>query len=103
VNAEYYAQRAEAGLIISEATLISPQGTEWPYAPGIFSQDQVEGWRKVTDAVHAKGGLIINQLWHVGRLAHPLHQAGQLPPAPSAVAAGKGTGGKFRLLPDVPE
>jgi len=103
VNAEYYAQRADAGLIISEATLISPQGTEWPYAPGIYSSEQVEGWRIVTDAVHAKGSLIISQLWHVGRLSHPLHQAGQLPPAPSAIAARKGLGGKFRLLPGIPE
>jgi len=103
VNAEYYAQRADAGLIISEGTLVSPQGTEWPYAPGIFTSEQVEGWRKVTNAVHKKGGLIISQLWHVGRLSHPLHQAGQLPPAPSAIAARKGLGGKFRLLPGIPE
>ena len=97
LNAAYYAQRARhAGLIISEGILIEPQGCEWPYAPGLFNQEQVEGWRVVTDAVHREGGLIIAQLWHVGRLAHPLHQAGQPAAAPSAVAA---KGGKFRLLP----
>lgn len=67
---EYYAQRAGAGLIISEATAISPEGHGWPNAPGIWSEEQVNGWKKVTDAVHAKGGKIVCQLWHMGRCAH---------------------------------
>lgn len=68
--ASYYAQRASAGLIISEATGISPQGLGWPYAPGIWSDEQVAAWKPVTQAVHDKGGLIIAQLWHMGRMAH---------------------------------
>ena len=100
VNADYYALRApHAGLIIAEGTLIEPQGTEWPYAPGLFTAEQVRGWQLVTQAVHKRGGLILAQLWHVGRVAHPLHQAGQPAVAPSAVAA---KGGKFRLLQGVP-
>jgi N-ethylmaleimide reductase len=88
LNAEYYAQRASAGLIISEATQISQQGQGYPATPGIHSPEQVEGWRKVTDAVHAKGGKIFLQLWHVGRISHPSHQPnGGLPVAPSAIAA----------------
>jgi 2,4-dienoyl-CoA reductase-like NADH-dependent reductase (Old Yellow Enzyme family) len=95
----YYAQRASAGLIISEGTLIEPQGSEWPFAPGIWSAEQVAGWKKVTDAVHAKGSKIFCQLWHIGRVAHPLHQAGQPCVGPSAIAA---KGGKFRLLVGAP-
>lgn len=68
--AEYYAQRATAGLIISEATAISPEGHGWPDAPGIWTVDQVKGWKKVTDAAHARGGKIVCQLWHMGRCAH---------------------------------
>jgi N-ethylmaleimide reductase len=86
MNARYYAQRASAGLIISEATNISPQGRGYAYTPGIFSAQQVAGWRIVTDAVHAKGGLIFCQLWHVGRISHPDLQANYAAPvAPSAV------------------
>jgi len=89
--ATYYAQRASAGLIVSEAAQISPQGQGYPGTPGIFSSPQVEGWKRVTAAVHARGGLIFCQLWHVGRVSHPLLQPdGALPVAPSALApAGK--------------
>jgi N-ethylmaleimide reductase len=69
--AEYYAQRASAGLIISEATGISREGLGWPNAPGLWSGEQVQGWKPVTDAVHAAGGVIVAQLWHMGRLVHP--------------------------------
>ena len=69
--AEYYAQRATAGLIISEATGISREGLGWPNAPGLWNEDQVEGWKVVTDGVHDAGGRIVAQLWHMGRLVHP--------------------------------
>ena len=69
--AEYYAQRASAGLIITEATQISPQGKGYSFTPGIYSAEQVSGWRQVTDAVHAAGGRIYLQLWHVGRMSTP--------------------------------
>ncbi|HHJ17201.1 MAG TPA: alkene reductase [Gammaproteobacteria bacterium] len=86
LNAEYYVQRASAGLIISEASQISPQGAGYPATPGIHSDEQVAGWRQVTDAVHAKGGRIFIQLWHVGRISHPSMQPGNaLPVAPSAI------------------
>ena len=86
LNATYYAQRASAGLIISEATNISPQGRGYALTPGIFSAAQVAGWRIVTDAVHAAGGRIFCQLWHVGRISHPdLQIGGALPVAPSAI------------------
>ncbi|HSD62056.1 MAG TPA: DUF2322 family protein [Burkholderiales bacterium] len=86
LNAEYYAQRASAGLIISEATQVSPQGVGYPGTPGIHSPDQVAGWKGVTDAVHAKGGRIFLQLWHVGRISHPsLQPGGAAPVAPSAI------------------
>lgn len=81
----YYAQRASAGLIISEGTVVSPQARGYPFTPGIWSDEQVAGWRQVTDAVHAKGGLIVCQLWHCGRLSLPEYQDGQPPVAPSAV------------------
>lgn len=88
LNAEYYGQRASAGLIISEATQISQQGQGYPATPGIYSDEQVEGWKKVTSAVHDKGGLIFLQLWHVGRISHPsLQPDGKAPVAPSALAA----------------
>ncbi len=88
LNAEYYAQRAGAGLIISEATQISQQGQGYPASPGIHSAEQVAGWQLVTDAVHEKGGKIVLQLWHVGRISHSSHQPGNaLPVAPSAIAA----------------
>jgi N-ethylmaleimide reductase len=85
MNAIYYAQRASAALIISEATQISPQGKGYSFTPGIHSAEQVEGWRLVTKAVHAKGGKIFLQLWHVGRMSHPDFHQGDLPVAPSAV------------------
>ena len=84
--AEYYAQRASAGLIISEATSISPQAVGYPDTPGIWSEQQVEGWKQVTAAVHRAGGLMVLQLWHVGRVSHPDYLGGQLPVAPSALA-----------------
>jgi len=88
LNAEYYAQRASAGLIITEATQISPEGKGYAWTPGIYSDAQVEGWRAVTDAVHAAGGRIVIQLWHVGRVSHTSLQIdGQAPVAPSALAA----------------
>lgn len=86
LNAEYYAQRAGAGLIISEGSQVSAQGLGYPGTPGIHSPEQVEGWKKVTKAVHDKGGLIVIQLWHVGRISHPVLQpGGGLPVAPSAL------------------
>jgi len=86
LNAEYYAQRATAGLMISEATSVSPGGYGYPATPGIHTVEQVQGWRKVTSAVHAAGGHIFLQLWHVGRISHPVFQRdGALPVAPSAV------------------
>jgi 2,4-dienoyl-CoA reductase-like NADH-dependent reductase (Old Yellow Enzyme family) len=84
--AEYYAQRASAGLILSEATSISPQGVGYPDTPGIWSPEQVEGWRAVTRAVHDVGGRIFLQLWHVGRVSDPFYLGGELPVAPSAIA-----------------
>lgn len=88
---EYYRQRASAGLIITEATIISPQGAGWVNTPGIYNQDQVRGWRKVTDTVHAEGGQIVLQLWHMGRSSHPDFQpGGALPVAPSAIPIGVG-------------
>ncbi len=86
--AVYYAQRAGAGLIVSEASQISPQGVGYPNTPGIHTDAQEAAWRRVTDAVHAAGGRIFLQLWHVGRISHPLLQPdGNLPVAPSAIAA----------------
>src|SRR5205823_8005650 len=88
LNAEYYVQRAGAGLIVTEATQVSPQGVGYPGTPGIHSDQQVEGWRRVTAAVHQAGGRIFLQLWHVGRISHPsLQPGGVLPVAPSAIAA----------------
>jgi len=84
--AEYYAQRADAGLILSEATSVTPQGVGYPDTPGIWSDAQIEGWTKVTHAVHAAGGRIFLQLWHVGRVSHPDYLNGKLPVAPSAIA-----------------
>ena len=86
INVQYYAQRASAGLIITEATPISPMGHGYPLLPGIYTDAQIAGWKKVTDAVHAKGGKMVMQLWHVGRISHPSllpHEA--TPVAPSAV------------------
>ena len=85
--AEYYAQRAGAGLIVTEATQVSPQGIGYVRTPGIHSKEQVEGWKKVTDALHKAGGKIFLQLWHVGRISHSDFHGGQPPVAPSAIAA----------------
>jgi hypothetical protein len=94
LNACYYAQRASAALIISEATQVSMQGQGYAWTPGIHSREQVEGWRLVTDAVHEAGGRIFLQLWHVGRISHPsLQPDNVLPVAPSAITpAGNATG-----------
>ncbi|MGB5966597.1 MAG: alkene reductase [Sulfurimonadaceae bacterium] len=83
--AAYYAQRASAGLIITEATQISTLGIGYPCTPGIHTAEQVQGWKKVTKAVHEKGGTIFLQLWHVGRISHPAFHNGELPVAPSAI------------------
>jgi N-ethylmaleimide reductase len=85
LNATYYAQRASAGLIITEATPISAMAHGYPALPGIYNDAQVAGWKKVVDAVHAKGGKIVLQLWHVGRISHPSLLNGALPVAPSAI------------------
>ena len=86
IMAEYYAQRAEAGLIISEATGVSRIGLGWPHAPGLWSDAQVEGWKPVVDAIHQAGGRIVAQLWHMGRLVHPSVGEGQ-PLSASATTA----------------
>jgi N-ethylmaleimide reductase len=84
---DYYRQRAGAGLIVTEATQVSPQGQGYPLTPGIHNQEQVAAWRRITDAVHGAGGRIALQLWHVGRISHPsLQPEGGLPVAPSAIA-----------------
>lgn len=85
--AEYYRQRASAGLILSEATAVDPMGVGYPDTPGIWSAEQVEGWKGVTRAVHEAGGTILLQLWHVGRISHPVYLNGAMPLAPSAIAA----------------
>jgi len=88
IHADYYGQRAGAGLIITEAAQISPQGKGYAWTPGIYSKAQVEGWKQVTGAVHAKGGKIVLQLWHVGRISHPVLQPdGAAPVGPSAISA----------------
>ncbi|MBA1288416.1 MULTISPECIES: alkene reductase [Pseudomonas] len=83
--AEYYVQRASAGLILSEATSVTPMGVGYPNTPGIWSDEQVAGWANITKAVHAAGGRISLQLWHVGRISHPSYLDGELPVAPSAI------------------
>ncbi len=85
--AEYYAQRASAGLILSEATAVTPQGVGYADTPGIWSDEQVEAWKAVTSAVHHAGGRIFMQLWHVGRISDPEFLDSELPVAPSAIAA----------------
>ena len=87
VMAEYYAQRAGAGLIITEATGISREGLGWPFAPGLWTRDQVEAWKPVVGAVHAAGGHIFAQLWHMGRLVHPDFLAGKAPVSSSPTTA----------------
>ena len=87
--ATYYAQRASAGLIVSEATQISPEGQGYLDTPGIYSAEQIAGWRQVTDAVHAKGGTMVVQLWHVGRISHVSLQPGGQPPVSSTARRAK--------------
>lgn len=88
--ADYYRQRASAGFIVTEGTQIEPRGQGYAWTPGIYSAEQIEGWRKVTDAVHAEGGVIFAQLWHVGRVSHnALQPGGEAPVAPSAIAPQK--------------
>ena len=83
---KYYEQRASAGLIVTEATVVTPQGIGYADTPGIWSEEQVTAWQKVTSAVHRAGGRIFSQLWHVGRISHPLFLNGQAPVAPSPIA-----------------
>ena len=85
LTVEYYAQRASAGLIVTEGTQVSPQGVGYTHTPGIHTGAQAAAWRRVTDAVHAEGGRIFAQLWHVGRVSHPSFHGGALPVAPSAI------------------
>ncbi|QJD92762.1 alkene reductase [Duganella dendranthematis] len=85
--AKYYEQRATAGLILSEATAVTPHGVGYADTPGLWSDEQVEGWKQITAAVHAKGGVIFAQLWHVGRISDPSFLNGEPPVAPSAIAA----------------
>ncbi|HSV36769.1 MAG TPA: alkene reductase [Ramlibacter sp.] len=86
LNATYYAQRASAGLVVTESTAVSARGVGWPNTPGIFTDEQVAGWRGVTEEVHRRGGRIFSQLWHCGRNSHPLTQpGGALPVGPSAI------------------
>ena len=85
--ADYYAQRASAGLIISEGTQISALGKGYAWTPGIYTAEQIAGWKKVTDKVHQAGGVMFAQLWHVGRVSHPSNTGGEQPIAPSAIAA----------------
>lgn len=105
IMAEYYEQRAAggAGLIVTEGVLITRLGTEWAHAPGLWNKEQVTGWKKIVDTVHANGSYIYAQLWHVGRVAHPdapeQKLAGTPVYAPSAIAA---RGGKFRHIPGIP-
>jgi 2,4-dienoyl-CoA reductase-like NADH-dependent reductase (Old Yellow Enzyme family) len=82
---EYYVQRASAGAILTEATSVSPDGVGYPATPGIWSEEQVDGWRDIVDAVHDQGGRILLQLWHVGRVSDPVYHHGRPPVAPSAV------------------
>ncbi|MES2322891.1 MAG: alkene reductase [Pseudomonadota bacterium] len=99
--AQYYRQRASAGLILSEATAVTPQGVGYADTPGIWSDEQVEGWKLVTDAVHEAGGRIFLQLWHVGRISDPDLLGGDAPVAPSAIAA-RGHVSLLRPLRDYP-
>jgi len=88
--AEYYRQRASAGFMVTEGTQIEPRGQGYSWTPGIYSEEQIEGWKKVTQAVHAEGGVIFAQLWHVGRVSHnALQPGGRAPIAPSAIAPDK--------------
>jgi 2,4-dienoyl-CoA reductase-like NADH-dependent reductase (Old Yellow Enzyme family) len=97
--AEYYRQRASAGLILTEATVVSPQGIGYLDTPGIWSKEQVEGWKLTTRAVHAAGGRVFSQLWHVGRISHSTFHNGELPVAPSTIAP---AGNVSQLRPPLP-
>ena len=98
--ATYYTQRASAGLIITEATQVTPRGQGYPNTPGIHSPEQIAGWRRITDAVHDEGGRIFNQLWHVGRISHGSYHDGKPPVAPSALAAdGEAMTASFEMKP----
>src|SRR5215472_11124860 len=99
--AQYYSQRASAGLIISEATSVTPMGVGYADTPGIWSAEQVEGWNRVTHAVHNVGGRMLLQLWHVGRISDPMYLNGALPVAPSAIAAAGHVSGIRPLKPFV--
>ena len=99
---DYYRQRASAGLILTEATSVTPMGVGYPDTPGIWSDEQVEGWKAITQAVHAEGGTIVLQLWHVGRISSPDYLDGAKPVAPSAIAA-KGHVSLIRPLQDFVE
>ncbi len=99
--AQHYSQRAGAGLLISEATSVTPAGVGYEDTPGIWSDEQVEGWKLTTDAVHKAGGRIFMQLWHVGRISDPVFHDGELPVAPSAIAA-KGHVSLLRPTRDYP-
>ncbi|MFI8479998.1 alkene reductase [Pseudomonas sp. NPDC078700] len=99
--AEYYVQRASAGLIISEATAVTPMGVGYANTPGIWSDEQIRGWSNITQAVHANGGKIVLQLWHVGRISDPSFLNGEAPVAPSAIAA-NGHVSLLRPLRDYP-
>ena len=83
--AEYYGQRAGFGMILAEATSVDAMGVGYPNTPGIWSKEQVAGWKKITERVHGKGGIILSQLWHVGRISDPIYLDGETPIAPSAV------------------
>jgi 2,4-dienoyl-CoA reductase-like NADH-dependent reductase (Old Yellow Enzyme family) len=96
---EYYAQRASAGLIISEGIPVDPFGVGYPQVPGIWSKEQTEAWKPITAAVHNAGGRIFAQIWHVGRISDPVYLNGQLPVAPSAIAA---SGHVSQLRPETP-
>lgn len=87
LSQEYYVQRASAGMILTEATAVTPQGVGYPNTPGIWSDEHIEGWRRINAAVHAAGGKMVLQMWHVGRISDPIYLDGELPVAPSAIAA----------------
>ena len=99
--ATYYQQRSSAGLIITEATVISPQGIGYPATPGIYNAQQVEQWKKISDTVHAQNGHIFMQLWHVGRISHPDFLDGKLPVAPSAIAPAGNVATPYGIKPFV--
>lgn len=100
--ADYYGKRAKAGLIISEATLISKDGQGYPNTPGLYSEAQIQGWHQVTQQVHDNGGKIFAQIWHTGRVSHSIYHNGSLPVAPSAIAVADGHVARTNLSYEVP-